>query len=80
MAFQLQTRRGQGSSEGQGKAHLAPGMHFRDLDTPGMHLVYGHRQLTHSSLAQVLDRKRHCMTDAADMVSLQVSACYTDGC
>ena len=36
VAFRLQTRRPQGSGEGQGKAHLAPGMYFKDLDIPGM--------------------------------------------
>ena len=34
--FGLQTNRPQGMDEGQGKAHLAPGMHFKDLHTPGL--------------------------------------------
>ena len=37
VAFHLQTKRPQGNGEGQGKAHLAPGMYFKDLETPGMH-------------------------------------------
>jgi len=39
VAFHLQTRRPQGSGEGQGKAHLAPGMYFKDLETPGMPFI-----------------------------------------
>ena len=39
VAFHLQTRRPQGSGEGQGKAHLAPGMYFKDLEIPGMRSI-----------------------------------------
>ena len=35
VAFQLQTRRSQSAHVGPGKAHLAPGMHFKDQDAPG---------------------------------------------
>ncbi|DBA85088.1 TPA: hypothetical protein ACH3X2_005812 [Trebouxia sp. C0005] len=44
VVFHLQTRRPQGSGEGQGKAHLAPGMYFKDLETPEEHMRAGHPQ------------------------------------
>ncbi|DBA94839.1 hypothetical protein WJX77_007608 [Trebouxia sp. C0004] len=44
VAFRLQTRRAQGSGEGQGKAHLAPGMYFKELETPEEHVRAGHPQ------------------------------------